>query len=166
MAVVTIPSGFGAQEKKKTVTVFISSPFICHEVMGPDAIIFVFWMLTFKTAFSLSSFTFIKRWKDLIFSSSSLFAIKVVLSAHLRLLIFLPATMIPTWASPSPAFHMMYFAISQISRVTIYNLDILLSQFWTSLLFHVQFWCFLTYIQVSQEAGKVVWYSHLFKNFP
>ena len=26
--------------------------------------------------------------------------------------------------------------------------------------------CFLTHIQVSQEAGKVVWYSHLFKNFP
>ena len=26
--------------------------------------------------------------------------------------------------------------------------------------------CFLTYIQVSQEAGPVVWYSHLFKNFP
>ena len=25
--------------------------------------------------------------------------------------------------------------------------------------------CFLTYIQISQEAGKVVWYSHLFKNF-
>ena len=27
-------------------------------------------------------------------------------------------------------------------------------------------WCFLTCIQVSQEAGKVVWYSHLSKNFP
>ena len=26
--------------------------------------------------------------------------------------------------------------------------------------------CFLTCIQVSQEAGKIVWYSHLFKNFP
>ena len=26
--------------------------------------------------------------------------------------------------------------------------------------------CFLTCIQVSQEADKVVWYSHLFKNFP
>src|SRR5574340_389736 len=26
--------------------------------------------------------------------------------------------------------------------------------------------CFLTYIQVSQEAGQVVWYSHLLKNFP
>ena len=26
--------------------------------------------------------------------------------------------------------------------------------------------CLLAYIQVSQETGKVVWYSHLFKNFP
>ena len=26
--------------------------------------------------------------------------------------------------------------------------------------------CFLTCIEVSQEAGQVVWYSHLFKNFP
>ena len=26
--------------------------------------------------------------------------------------------------------------------------------------------CFLTCIQVSQEAGQVVWYAHLFKNFP
>ena len=26
--------------------------------------------------------------------------------------------------------------------------------------------CFLTLIQVSKEAGKVVWYSHLFKDFP
>ena len=27
-------------------------------------------------------------------------------------------------------------------------------------------WCFLTCVQISQEGGKVVWYSHLFKNFP
>ena len=26
--------------------------------------------------------------------------------------------------------------------------------------------CFLSYIQVSQEAGQVVWYSHLLQNFP
>ena len=26
--------------------------------------------------------------------------------------------------------------------------------------------CFLTCIQISQEAGQVVWFSHLFKNFP
>ena len=32
---------------------------IYHEVMGPDAMIFVFWMLSFKPTFSLSSFTFI-----------------------------------------------------------------------------------------------------------
>ena len=50
--------------------------------------------------------------------------------------------------------------------MTIYSLVILLSQFGTSLLFHVQFCCFLTCIQISQEAGKVVWYSHLLKNFP
>ena len=34
------------------------------------------------------------------------------------------------------------------------------------LLSHVQFCYFLTCIQVSQATGKVVWYSHLFKNFP
>jgi len=50
--------------------------------------------------------------------------------------------------------------------VTIYSLDVLLSQFGTSLLFHVHFCCFLTCIQVSQEAGKVVWYFQLLKNFP
>ena len=35
-----------------------------------------------------------------------------------------------------------------------------------NMLFHVRFCWFLTYIQVLQEAGKVVWYSHFFKNFP
>ena len=37
------------------------SPSISHEVMGPDAMIFVFCMLSFKPTFSLSSSTFIKR---------------------------------------------------------------------------------------------------------
>ena len=50
--------------------------------------------------------------------------------------------------------------------MTRYSLDIFLSWFGTSLLFHIQFCCFLTWIQISQEAGKVVWYSHLFQNFP
>ena len=39
----------------------IVSPSICQEVMGPDAMILVFWMLSFKPLFSLSSFIFIKR---------------------------------------------------------------------------------------------------------
>ena len=46
--------------------------------------------------------------------------------------------------------------------MTIYSLDILLSLFGINVLFHVQFYCFLTSIQISQEAEKVVWYSHLF----
>ena len=61
-------------------------------------------MLSFKPAFSLSSLTFIKR----LFSSSSLSAIRVVSSAYLRVLIFLPAILISSCASSSPAFHMMY----------------------------------------------------------
>ena len=51
--------------KIKSATV---SPSISHEVMGPNAMIFVFWMLSFKSTFSLSTFTFIKR----LFSSFSL----------------------------------------------------------------------------------------------
>ena len=51
--------------------------------------------------------------------------------------------------------------------MTIYSLDILLFLFRTSLLFHVHSnCCFLTCIQISQEVGQVVWYSHLFQNFP
>ena len=45
----------------KSDTVSTVSPFICHEVMWLDVIILVFWMLSFKPAFSISSFTFIKR---------------------------------------------------------------------------------------------------------
>ena len=80
------------------------SPSICHEVMGPDAMIFVFWMLSFKSTFSLSAFTFIKG----LFSSSSLSTIRVVSSAYLRLSIFLLAIFILACASSSPAFPMMY----------------------------------------------------------
>ena len=71
--------------KLKSATVSTVSPSICHEVMGPDAMIFVFWMLSFKPTISLSSFTFIKR----LFSPSSLSTIRVVSYAYLRLLVFL-----------------------------------------------------------------------------
>ena len=115
--------------------------------MGPDAMIFIFWMLSLKPTFLLSSFAFIKR----LFSSSSsaaaakslqscptlcdptdgsplgsawdspgkntgvgchfsLSAIKVVSSTYLRLLIFLPAILIPDCVSSSPEFLMMYSA--------------------------------------------------------
>ena len=88
----------------KFLTVFCVSPSICHEVRRLDAMIWVFWMLSLKPAFSPSSFTFIKR----LFSFSSLSAIRVVSSAYLRLLIFLPAILIPAFASSSLAFCIMY----------------------------------------------------------
>ena len=81
-------------KKIKSVTISIVSPSICHEVMGLDTMILVLWMLSFKPAFSLSSFTF-KR----VFNSSSPSAIWVVSSAYLKLLIFLMAIYSPSISS-------------------------------------------------------------------
>ena len=83
-------------KKIKSLTVSIVFPFICHEAMRLDVIILVFWMLSFKPTFPLSSFTFIKR----PFNS----AIKVVSFAYLRLLIFLPAILIPPCVHPARHF--------------------------------------------------------------
>ena len=90
-------------QENKVSHYFHCFPSICHVVMEQDAMIFVFGMLSFKSAFSLSSFTFIK-W---LFSSSSLSALRMESSAYLRLLIFLLAVLIPVWVSFSLAFHIM-----------------------------------------------------------
>ena len=92
--------------KRKYFTVSISSFSICHEVMAADGMILAFWMLNFKPGFLLSSFTLIKRF----FSSSSLSVIRVVWSAYLRLLLFLPAILISACNSSNPAFPGMYSA--------------------------------------------------------
>ena len=60
----------------------------------------------------------------------------------------------------------MYSAYELNKQGDIYSPDVLLFLFGTSLLFHLQLGYFLTCIQVSQEAGQVVRYSHLFQNFP
>ena len=73
--------------------------------MGPAAMVSVFWMLSFRPTFSLSSFTFIKR-----LFNSLLSALRVMSSAYLRLLIFLPALLIPACVSSTLAFYMMYSA--------------------------------------------------------
>ena len=105
------PSALILEPKKmKSDTVSTFFAYICHEAIRSDTVIFSFWMLSFKPAFSFSSFTFIKRF----FSSSSLSVIKVVSSAYLRLLILLPELWdvikgeinnlkIPIKKSPSPA---------------------------------------------------------------
>ena len=94
------PSAVILEPKKiKCDTVSTVSPSICHEVMEPVVMILVFLMLNFKPGFSLFSFTFIKRLFSSLFS-----AIRVMSSAYLSLLIFLPAILIPACASLSPAF--------------------------------------------------------------
>ena len=117
-------------KKIKSVSIAIVSSSVYHEVMGLDAMLLVFWMLSFKPAFSLSSFTFIKR----LFSSSSLSAIRVVSSAYLRLLIFLLAILIPACALSSLAFCLMYSAY-KLNKQS----DHLNSQFTANPLFHVWF---------------------------
>ena len=135
MAAVTIHSDFGTQENKICRCLYFS-PSICHEVMGQDDMILVFWMLSFKSAFLLSSFTLTKR----LFSFSLLYAIRVLLSSsYLRLLIFLPAILILACPSSSPEFHMIYSAYKFNKQGDNNTLDVLLSQFGTSSLFHVQF---------------------------
>ena len=52
--------------KIKSVTVSIVSPSTCREVRRLDAMIFVFWVLSSKPDFSLSSFTFIKFGSSLV----------------------------------------------------------------------------------------------------
>ena len=86
------PSAVILEPSKIVCHRFHCFPSISHEVMGSDATIFNFWMLSFKPAFSVSSFTFIKR----LFSS--LFVpIRVISSAYLSLLIFFPEILIPVW---------------------------------------------------------------------
>ena len=111
-----------------------------------------------------SSFTFIKR----LFSVSLLSARRVMSSAFLRLLIFFPSVLTPACASSSPTFHLMYSAYElnkQGDNIQPWHTPF---PIWNQSVCSMSGsnCCFLTYVQVSQEAGKVVWYSHLFQIFP
>ena len=100
------PSAVVLKSKKITsVTVSTVSPSICHEVMGMDAMILVFWMLSFKLPFSLSSFTFIKR-----LFSSSLTVIKGGVICISEVIDISPGNLDSSMCFIQPAFLMMYFA--------------------------------------------------------
>ena len=121
------------------------------ELTEPDAMISVFWMLSFKPNFSLSSFA--KK----LFSSSSLSVITVVSSAYLMLLIFLLAILIPACASSIPAFCKMYSAYKlnkQGDNTALTYSFPNLEPFYHSM--SSSNCCFLTCIPISQEAGEVV----------
>ena len=74
--------------------------------MGPDAMIFIFWMLRFKPAFSLSSFTFIKR----LFSSFLLSAIRVVIICTSEITDIPPCNLDSSLCFIHMLHHMMYSA--------------------------------------------------------
>ena len=139
-------------KKIKSVTVSTFPPSICHEVMGLDAVMFIFRTLRFKPGFSFLSFIFMKR----LFSYSSLSAITVVSSAYLKLLLFLLAILIPACALSSLAFHMMYSACKLKKQVTVYRLDILLSQFGASPLFHVKFYLLLLSLPLLSQDNSLL----------
>ena len=106
MAAVTIQSDFGGQGNKICHCFYFFPIYLpgSNGMPWPQCFLFIFIMLSFKSAFSLFSFTHIKRH----FSSSLLFAIRVISSAYLRLSIRLLAILIPFCDSPSLAIHMMY----------------------------------------------------------
>ena len=152
MAAVTVWRGFGAQENK-ICHCFHFFPFYlpwndgtgCH-----DLSFFECWVLS---QFFHSPLTFFKR----LFSSSSLSAVRVVSSAYLRLLIFLPAILTPVCASSSPAFFMMYSAYKLNKQGD--NIQPWHTPFPICCSMSSSNCCFLTCIQISQEADQVVWYS-------
>ena len=120
-----------------------------------NAMTLVSLIFTFRSALLLSSFTLIKR----LFSSSLLSAIRVVSSAYPGLLMFLPPILIPACNSFSLAFLMMCSSY----RLNKQGDSRQPSHTPFSITCSIQGpkYCFLICIQVSQETGKMVWYSHL-----
>ena len=89
--------------KIKPDAVSTVSPSICHEVIGPDVMILVFWMLSFMPTFSLSSFTFIKRLFEFF-----IFCHKGGVICISEVIDISPSNLDSSCASSSPAFLMMY----------------------------------------------------------
>ena len=132
------PSAVILEPRSGNLSLFPPPPDICHEVMGPDAMILGFLTFSFKPALSFSSFTLIKRF----FSSSSLSAVRVVSSAYLKLLMFLPPVLSPACNSSSLAFLMMCSVYRLNKQGDSRQPCCHPSQSWTNQLFHTGF--FLT----------------------
>ena len=150
-------------EKWKSVTTSNFFPFylLCSNGAGcHDLSFFFFLIFSLKPPLSLFSFTLIKS----LFSSSSLSAIRVVSSSYLRLLMFLPPILIPACTSFSPAQHFSWCIACLAYKQTGWQQTALSYSFLNP---EPNIWSiqgsdchFLTHKQVSQETGKMVWYSH------
>ena len=129
MASVTICSDFGAQEEEIYHYLHLFPFYLpCINGTGCHDLSFLF---SFKLAFSLSSFTVIKR----LFSSSLLSAIRVVSSTYLRLLMLLLPVLILACNSSSLAVLMMCSASRLNKWVTADSPVVLLPQSWINQLF-------------------------------
>ena len=87
-------------------------------------------------------------------------------SAYLRLLILLPANLIPACASSSPAFRMLYSAYNLNKQGD--NIQPWCTPFpiWNHSVVPCLVLTLASWPAYTQEADQVVWYSHLFMNFP
>ena len=140
--------------KRNSVTVSIVSPSICHEVKGlwsekPSSWFFEYWVL--------SQLFYSPLWFSSRDSSSLLSTVRVVSSAYLRLLIFLPAFLIPVCVSFALAFHLMYSAYKQVKQAGWQHTTLMysFSNFEPVCCFMSgSSCCFLTCIKVSQEAER------------
>ena len=118
----------------KSVTISIVSPSVSHEVMEPDAMIVVFWMLSVKPAFSL---LFHFHQEALLFLFT--FCHKGGIIYISEVIDISPSNLDSSLCFLQPSIYHDVLYIEVKSKVTIYSLDILLFLFGTSLLFHVQF---------------------------
>ena len=106
-------------EKIESAAVSIVSPSIFHEVMGPDAIIFIFWMLSFKPVFFTLLFYLQQEAPQFLFT----FCHKGGGTCRSEIIDISPVILIPACAASSPAFCMMYSAYKLNKHMGIYSLD-------------------------------------------
>ena len=126
MAAVAIHSDIGAK-KIKSVTVFIVSPYSCHEVLELDAMILVFWRLSFKPVFSLSSFTFIKRFFFFFFFFSFFLKFYFIFKLYITVLVLPNIKMNPPQVYMKFLFAFCHkggvICISEVIDISPSNLD-------------------------------------------
>ena len=163
MPAVTICSDVGAQENT-VYPCFHCSPSIYYAVMATDAMILVFWMLSFKPALSLSSFTSIKSFlmRFLFTFCHNRGVICISVNWYFSQQSWFQIVLRPASTSSSTSFHMMYSAYKLNKQGA--NIQPWCTPFpiWNQSIFPC---CFLICTKVSQEADKTTWYSHLLKNF-
>ena len=146
------PSAVTLESKKiKSLTVYIISPSICHEVMGLDAMILVFWMLSFQPAFSPSSFTFAEQFLFAFCHKGGVICISEAIDISSgnfdSSLCFI---------QPGISHDVLYIEVKYAG----WQYTALTYSFPNLKPIHCSMsnsnYCFLTCIQISQEAGKIV----------